>query len=925
MKKIVGSLKDKYQNAPVKKRNLIRGSFIALIFGVCGVVVLISSFADSSNISGAVFNDFNGNGRRENWQTINPSVASERGIEGVVVKAFGADGQLCDTKTTNSLGEYTLDMGSCTDSRYRVEFSSLPTDTHPSQLGADNQSTTQFVASGGVANLGVYRPDEFCQNNPSLATSCHSFGSISNQNSGKDAIVGFPFNITGTTTPPMKMGTVGQAGTVWGLTYRRSSNTVFSGAYMKRHADFGPDGLGAIYESAVPTNGSGTTSPVLKATIPNTGTNPHPISDTNCNSVDGQTSVSSNLCWARDEFSFSAVGKRSLGGLSLIPDLNNSSNDSLVTVNLNDRKLYKISNLDTTPSVSSYDLPLGLPNSGVDALPMGSASGQHQICEINDVRPFAVTYYQSVGYVGLVCSAQTSRDLANLRAYIYSFNPSTMQFSTVPTIEFPLNYGRSCSNGNNDTGCPHRANWLPWIDTFNDSLVNDDKPPLPSGLKILTAPQPMLSDIVFGSNGSMTIGIRDRYGDQMGYQAFNTANGDGTLYAATSTGDILRACLVGGKYVLENAGLCDGKGPGSSGVHAVVNGLPQGPGDYEFYNFDYFADDNNNPIYHDEGAQGSLAQVPGFDTVVSSSMNPLNGIIEGAWSGGLRWYNSEDGTKSNAYRLFRSNYPDSVGNPYFGKANGTGDVIAICSSAPIEVGNLVWEDINSNGIQDSNEPVIPGVTVTLVDANGTVLATAITDQNGNYLFSNRAQDENGAVIESSASHKYGISSLTANTQGFRLELRTESDYSSQDRLQGLSLTTPESRINYGSSQNDSSAIPLSSGLQLSATNPAIITFATGATGANDHTLDFGFTTVASVNDPVEEPVENNPPVNPPNPQTNTNNPTTPPATPAPTSNKIATVFANTGQALVASILTAILLISGGVAFFIVSRRNSRSK
>src|SRR5690606_1832227 len=112
----------------------------------------------------------------------------------------------------------------------------------------------------------------------------------------------------------------------------------------------------------------------------------------------------------------------------------------------------------------------------------------------------------------------------------------------------------------------------------------------------------------------------DRYGDQMGYQALNTNSVDGTLYIATSTGDMLRACLVNGAYIMEDAGQCDGKGPGSSGVHTVVNGLPQGPGGYEFYNFDFFEDDNGDPIFHDESVQGGLAQVPGFDTVVSSNM-----------------------------------------------------------------------------------------------------------------------------------------------------------------------------------------------------------------------------------------------------------------------------------------------------------------
>lgn len=53
------------------------------------------------------------------------------------------------------------------------------------------------------------------------------------------------------------------------------------------------------------------------------------------------------------------------------------------------------------------------------------------------------------------------------------------------------------------------------------------------------------------------------------------------------------------------------------------------------------------------------------------------------------------------------------------------------------LGNYVWNDINKDGIQDSNEPAIPGVTVSLFDGSGTnLIATAVTNQDGLYLFPN---------------------------------------------------------------------------------------------------------------------------------------------------------------------------------------------
>jgi hypothetical protein len=49
-----------------------------------------------------------------------------------------------------------------------------------------------------------------------------------------------------------------------------------------------------------------------------------------------------------------------------------------------------------------------------------------------------------------------------------------------------------------------------------------------------------------------------------------------------------------------------------------------------------------------------------------------------------------------------------------------------------QIGNFVWEDLNGNGVQDSGEPGIAGVLVTL---SGDANASMLTDANGNYLFS----------------------------------------------------------------------------------------------------------------------------------------------------------------------------------------------
>jgi hypothetical protein len=54
------------------------------------------------------------------------------------------------------------------------------------------------------------------------------------------------------------------------------------------------------------------------------------------------------------------------------------------------------------------------------------------------------------------------------------------------------------------------------------------------------------------------------------------------------------------------------------------------------------------------------------------------------------------------------------------------------------IGNYVWADIDSDGIQDAGEPGAGAVTVSLINSLSTVVAIAVTDGNGFYQFPNVA-------------------------------------------------------------------------------------------------------------------------------------------------------------------------------------------
>ena len=52
------------------------------------------------------------------------------------------------------------------------------------------------------------------------------------------------------------------------------------------------------------------------------------------------------------------------------------------------------------------------------------------------------------------------------------------------------------------------------------------------------------------------------------------------------------------------------------------------------------------------------------------------------------------------------------------------------------IGNFIWNDINQNGIQNSGEPGLEGVSVALEDCDGNELTSITSDANGQYLFEN---------------------------------------------------------------------------------------------------------------------------------------------------------------------------------------------
>jgi uncharacterized repeat protein (TIGR01451 family) len=747
-----------------------------------------SAFAINTTINGTVFEDFNNNGVQDTTTAISNSgagtvgVAVDRGVAGVTVTAFDVNGNNVGSTTSGSTGAYSLFIAT-PDGPFRLEYSTLPAGYQPAFAGAGNGTSVQFAPDGvtSVRNFGIVNPVNYCQNNPELVTSCHRFGDqVNGANAGIPVIYGYPYSAgasatTNTPAPydlpaPTAFLNANQAGTTLGIAYRRATRDLYFAAYFKKHAGFGPGANGILNDADDPgaiyrfNRTSGAITGIF--TVPGAPTISHDISG----APDAFIRDNGNIAW-------DAVGKTSLGGMAISDD-----GTRLYVMNLENRTLYAL-NPDTGAVIASQAVPLaGHPTPG----------GTATTCAAGDVRPFAVEYYNGFVYVGIVCSAESTTNVNDLFGYVYQVNATSLAFNAAPIFQVALNYPRGFIEADK------AADWRPWVPVFTTLPVDPDS--------FIGYPQPMLTGIQF-DNGNLILGFRDRFGDQTGNEAqSNPANDE--LYTGVSAGDMLRACGAFGAWTLESNARCAGLGTGPQG-----NG--QGPGGGSYYWGDGWYPPP--PFFHDEVSVGTIVQVPGFPEVAMNSFNPIPGNAgEEAFDAGTRWLTNDTGALNKAYRIYNGAPADGR---TFAKANGLGDLVALCDEAPIQLGNRVWNDANGNGRQDPNELPIANVTVELTNGAGVVVDTTTTAADGTYYFPSAT----GPAIQQNTAYQIRVSTTQA-------------------ALAGLSLTTANSPASGSDTTNnaitdvrDSDATPAVTG------SFAVIGYTTGGAGATNHGLDFGFT------------------------------------------------------------------------------------
>lgn len=749
----------------------------------------------SGTISGRVFQDYNGNGVYDTATGLN---SIDLGVAGVLVTAYDGSNISRGTAITDSAGLYSITAAGT--GPYRVEFTAIPAGFSPSArsrdsvagaTASDSGSTVHFVPNGSTSNvnLALERPEEYCQNNPDLVVSRFAEGAQNGTYAANAVLANFPYNsgtaYTDTTVANYDnptthtMTTQAQAiGTVYGMAYARSTNRLYAASFFKRHGGFGP-GVDGTFNNA--------DDPAAIYVV-----NPTNSSVTGKFSLPGATTNSHNTAdygTDNNDIGWDAVGKTSIGGIALAAD-----DSRLFVMNLQNRMLYAL-NPATGASlgVSASATTLTLPTPG------GTAAN----CAANDIRPMAVTYYRGKVYIGAVCSAESTASVNNLFAYIVQVDPVTLAFGPV-VHSIPLNYTRGFA----DPGWA--AEWQPWRPTMTTDFA---------------APQPMLASFEFDETG-VILGLRDRAGDQ---------EYDNGPDAKRTAGDTLRSCGAFGAWTLESNGRC-----GSPATGQAAQGTGQGPGNGEFYYQDDFCLTPNGANYHDEVAWGVVLHIPGRQDVVSTLLDPISRVISNGatFDGGLRWMNNVTGASDRAYRLY--NGTGAANQPDFGKANGMGGLTALCSPAPIEIGNRVWRDANSNGVQDAGESGIAGVTVRLYNGS-TAAGSAVTDANGEYYF------VSSTVPDPTPTDNIGqVNGGILRSTNYQIRFDNPADYATGGPLYGLGVTLPNRSSQAGNvDSNDSDAVTAANPAGSPAGVFAVIPVTTGGQGANDHTLDAGFTVAPS--------------------------------------------------------------------------------
>lgn len=656
------------------------------------LLLFVSISPAFAQVSGIVYQDFNASGSRQNTASY-----AEPGMVGVTVTGYGANGTVYGPVSTASNGTYTL---SGVNQPTRIEFSWANTFLRPGPAGA---TTVQFVSGAASnVNLGVSFPTDYCDSqNPPLFITCFVNGDGQGGGVGSnDAMVYLNYqdqhNENDISNPsPSLIATAAEIGSAWAAKYVSTNQKVYVAAVLKRHSGFGLLGPGGIYQVDVTNPNSPSVSPWL--TIPSAGIDPriaNPLPS-------GLNSPS------RDLVAYQTAGKMSLGGMAISDD-----KKTMYVMNLNTKSLVFI-------DIASQNITSTIP-----ATYAGACS---------TFRPWAVSILRGELYISGVCTQEGSNNTPT--GHILKYNGTGFD----QVFSFSFGYNRDSpvfAPGSNS--CP--TDWHAW-----DSDPNNFPDPgcaSSNNAQQIFYQQPIIADVEIDTDGSLVIGVIDRFNLMTGSLNWHPSQNDGESYSGIVAGDILRACVSGTGWVFEGSGACPNPGAGEE----------------EYYGGDFFSSDGNDPFdfTHGETSMGGIGLLKGTGDVTMASMDPINNTTQSFGTGGIKWLDNSDGYENRAYKIYSGSG--------ISKSYGLGEPVFKCASAPVEIGNRVWIDLNEDGVQGADETPVSGVNMQLYadfDENGSPdnaspIATTTTNGDGNWYFNisnvpGGLQFDQGYVVQVDAS------------------------------------------------------------------------------------------------------------------------------------------------------------------------------
>lgn len=494
-----------------------------------------------------------------------------------------------------------------------------------------------------------------------------------------------------------KVAAADEVGSVWGITYHKASDSLFSGQKLQRFANLLPNTAGqqtgdVIYITTDASIGGGTSSIFIDSTLvanyPAGGTALGPrIMDTTVVPTDTQ--------------GLELDGKFGLGGVKL-----SSDNRSLFVVNLNSRELVKLPVGTTSDPYTPTAYTLGDSRNGQiistslidDIVPALGLSAFTNCVVATDLRMFGLCMHGDEVFLPIINTSESIESsefdtaVENMRLYVVALQQSDLSSPRI-ILDFDLNYERGTKN---DFATDQRAStWRPWITSNITQRLIDNLEiyPTPPFNYIISTSIPLALDIDVDDRGYINVGLTDMTSNwfwinngtadpQFGVGREEVGTGIGFLGNA-SGGEIIRAKPAGAIWEVDPVEYPSATGspfaPAFNIWRAPVTAS-------SFYTF--LAPPPPGTEFHRLPFMGGLVVLPTTNELACTLMDPYT-VQEG---GVVTWTIAGNGP-SQATVVRRESlyvYTSTGGDDTFGKSNALGGLTTSFDCQPCNVSTITF-------------------------------------------------------------------------------------------------------------------------------------------------------------------------------------------------------------------------------------------